>query len=74
MCDGLCDGISSGVGEELKAPSASNPPSISAEELDRLLRLTFRIGNQVKLRFIKALRALDKTELYLKLKCSSTAQ
>jgi hypothetical protein len=53
---------------------AQNPPSISAEELHKLLLEAHQLGNQIRHKFLVLLLTLKRTRLYLKLGCSSIRQ
>jgi hypothetical protein len=53
---------------------ARNPPSISADELHKLLLEAHQLGNQIRHKFLALLLTLKRSQLYLKLGCSSIRQ
>ncbi len=48
-----------------------NPPTLSAEKLHRFLLRAFRLGNQVRHKFLLGLLSMDREELFKKLGSSS---
>lgn len=51
----------------MSSTTASNPPSVSAEELHKACVQAFQIGNRARYKFINSLAALKATGLYAKL-------
>ena len=53
---------------------STNPSTISADDLHKILMKTYAIGNLARRRFISALYAMDSSKLYIKLGFSSIFQ
>src|SRR5262249_42984008 len=51
-----------------------NPPTLSAEEIHKILVQSFRLGNRLRRKFLEALLLLSETKLYLLLGYSSIFQ
>src|SRR5262249_9649042 len=64
----MCEAASSVASPRPSAPAPLpfNLPTLSAEELHKMLLQTYRLGNRVRYKFILGLRAMDESGLFTK--------